>query len=166
MSEARPAQRRSPVRVFTRAGWIEGKLHVPESMPLLDFLNSKNTFFNLTDVRIGGDTKLKFLALSRAGIVFVEPTNEEKIEAMLRTSTRTKLRQVSCLFDGGMVMGTLAIGAEHRVSDDLMASQDFVLLGNCTVGVDDHGAPGQPKMESVSSLLFQTTHLVAVAEMG
>lgn len=163
MEAERPAQRKAPVRVYTRAGWIEGTLHVPEKQPLLDFLNAGQDFYTMTDVRLASGTKLSFLALARSGILFVEPTTEEMVETVQRTSTRTKLRQVSCLFDGGMVMGTLAMPSELRVSDELMQSQAFVVLGNCTIGVDGGLSP---RMEAAVTVLFQTSQLVAVAEMA
>lgn len=161
--EAFPIQRKAPVRLFTDSGWMTGTLHVPEKEPLLDFLNSDRTFFTLTEVALQHGAKLPFLALARNAILLIEPTEEELVESIGRTSTRTKLRQVSALFQGGMIMGTLALPADSRVSDEVMAASGFLVVGNCTIGLD---APdGPPAMEAALTVLVSAARLIGVAEM-
>ena len=159
----RPAQRKSPVRVYSTSGWIEGTLHVPQALPLLDFLNEGRRFFTLTDVTLERGVTFPFLALARSAIIFVEPHAEELVEGSAHTSVRTRLRQVSCLFPGGMVMGSLGLREDARVSDELLDSGSFFLVANCTVGTDSAGTA--PTMAAMAHVLLQASKVIGVAEV-
>lgn len=160
----RPAQRKAPVRIYSTSGWIEGTLHVPQALPLLDFLNEGRRFFTLTDVTLERGVTLPFLALARSAVVFVEPQLDELVEGSARTSVRTKIRQVSCLFPGGMVMGSLALREDARVSDELLDSGSFFLVANCTVGTDAAGKA--PTMAAMAHVILQASKVVGVAEVA
>ncbi|MEM9074161.1 MAG: hypothetical protein AAGE52_37055 [Myxococcota bacterium] len=159
-----PPQRKSPVRLLASSGWIEGTLHVPEKEPLIDFLNAERRFITLTDVTLDHGMELPFLALARSAIVLVEPSVEELVEGDARSSVRTRLRQVSCLFSGGMVMGTLALQEGARVSDELLSSGSFLLVGNCTVGTDAKAGKA-PAMAAVPHVLLHAANIIGVAEV-
>lgn len=161
--EERPELRLVPVRVLTSAGWITGTLHVPRAMPLLDFLEDERRFVSLSGVKLPIGAELPFFALAKSAIVLLQPTPEELVEAVTRTSGRSRLHQVSCLFEGGLVMGTLALPSDRRVSDELLASKGFVVLGHCTIGVD---APAKaPVMEAGLHVLVHAPRLIGVTEM-
>jgi len=160
----RPAQRKAPVRIYSTSGWIEGTLHVPQRLPLLDFLNEGRRFFTVTEVCLERGVNLPFLALARSAIVFVEPQVDELVEGSARSSVRTRVRQVSCLFPGGMVMGAMALREDARVSDELLDSGRFFLVANCTVGTDSAGSA--PTMAATTHVLLQASKLIGVAEVA
>ncbi|MBX3248035.1 MAG: hypothetical protein KF901_12715 [Myxococcales bacterium] len=160
--QERPEQRRVLVRLLTRAGWITGKLHVPVAQPLLDYLEEPRTFVSLSDVKLPAGEELSFLAVAMSGIVLVQPMADELVEAVSRSTSRTVLHQVSCLFEGGMVLGTLALSADRRVSDELLAAKGFVVVGHCTIGID---APGKgPAVEAGIHVLVHAPALLGVTE--
>ncbi|MCB9619634.1 MAG: hypothetical protein H6721_22940 [Sandaracinus sp.] len=162
-SEERPELRLVPVRTLTPAGWIVGTLHVPKAMPLIDFLEAPRAFVSLSDVKLPTGSELPFFALAKSALILVQPQPEELVEAVTRTSGRSRLRQVSCLFEGGLVMGTLALPSDHRVSDELLASNGFFVLGHCTIGVD---APAKtPVMEAGIHVIVHSPRLLGVTEM-
>lgn len=163
MNEERPELRLVPVRALTTAGWITGTLHVPRAMPLLDFLEEDRTFVSLSEARLPMGNDVPFFALAKSAIVLLQPRPEELVEAVTRTSGRSRLRQVSCFFDGGLVMGTLALPGDHRVSDELLAAKGFVVLGHCTIGVD---APTKsPVMEAGIHVIVHAPRLIGVTEV-
>lgn len=166
MSESahpRPPQRKAPLRLYTVSGWIEATLHVPEKQPLLDFLNGDRGFLTLTDVSLPQGTKLPFLALSLDAVILIQPSLDELVEASARSSQRTAIRQVSCLFPGGMLMGSLPLPEDTRVSDEMMNSGEFFLVGNCTLGID--AAPSKHAMEASAHLLLHARKIIGVAEI-
>lgn len=138
-------------------------MHVPEEEPLLDFLNGDRSFLTLTDVVLAQGTKLPFLALALDAVILVQPSVDELIETSARSSQRTAIRQVSCLFPGGMLMGSLPLPADTRVSDEMMSSGEFFLVGNCTLGIDDASAPA---MEASPHVLLHARKIIGVAEMN
>jgi len=137
---------------------------VPEAKTLLEFLEQPRGFFSLSDVTLlAQDTKLPFLAVARSAVTLLIPAEQGQLQPESRASARTKIRSVSCIFEGGMVMGSLAISADARVSDELMASPGFFLLEQCTVGIDDGAGP---VMEANPIVLLHAPRLVGVAEVG
>lgn len=158
----RPPQRQSPLRLFTVSGWIEGTLHVPEKEALLDFLNGERSFLTLTEVSLPQGAKLPFLALALDAVILIQPGIDELVETSARTSQRTKIRQISCLFPGGMIMGSLPLPEDSRVSDEMMESGEFFLVGNCTLGIDSES---KPEMEASAHLLLHARKIIGVAEM-
>ncbi|MBW2211722.1 MAG: hypothetical protein JRG67_11890, partial [Deltaproteobacteria bacterium] len=97
------------MRLFTPTGWVIGTLHVPEGVGLLPFLNGDEAFFRMT--------------------------NEDALLGLHEGDTRTR-HDVACLFDGGLVMGTLPLPKGVRVSDELMQSEEFFAIEDCTLGID------------------------------
>ena len=155
--------RTAPVRVFTPAGWIVGTLHVPKGVPLLDFLNEPRGFFNLSRVALDNGSKLEFLAVARSAAILIIASPDELVQTVSRASSRTKIRQVSCLFRGGMVLGSMALPADSRVSDELMNSPGFFLLERCTVGID---VGARPQVEADAVVMLHAPRIVGVSEVG
>lgn len=169
---SRPAQRKVACRIFTPAGLLSGTLHVPQEQTLIDFLNGAGHFLTLTEVILPGHKKaLPFFALARGSAVLVLPQGDGLVVDEERSSFRTELHQVSCLFSGGLLMGTLALPEEVRVSDELMATKGFLLMNHCTVGLDAGGsgqaseAGGGPAMEAATFAIVHAPHIIGVAEM-
>jgi len=168
----RPAQRQVPCRIFTPAGFLTGTLHVAEEQTLIDFLNGAGHFLSLTEVTLPGQSKaLSFFALGRSSAVIVVPADDDLVVDEERSSIRSELHQVSCLFEGGLLMGTLALPEQVRVSDELMAARGFLLMNHCTLGVDS-GASGTaseagdgPSMQAANLVIVHAAHIIGVAEM-
>lgn len=140
---------------------------------MLDFLNGDRSFLKLTEVSLPQGTKLPFLALALDAVILIQPSLDELIETSARSSQRTAIRQVSCLFPGGMLMGSLPLPEDSRVSDELMSSEKFFLVGNCTLGIDTPSTSSKPTMkpttkpamEASAHLLMHARKIIGVAEM-
>ena len=136
-STPHPPQRRVAGRVHTPAGWIAGTFHVPEQQSLLSFFNSARDFFTLTEVQLPGQSsEVPFLALQRSAVNLIIPAADERIDDDAAPDEDAVTHHVSCLLDGGVLMGTLQLPASVRVSDHLMANARFLAIHNCTVGFD------------------------------
>ena len=136
-------QSAATVRMYTPAGWVIGTLHVPDGATLLAFLNGDDSFFRMTNVSLPEQPRtISFLALQRKAVLLVVPGEDAQGEYERRGSA---LHDVACLFDGGLVMGTLALDEGVRVSDELMQSKEFFAIEDCTVGID---ASPEPIMEA------------------
>jgi len=103
------------------------------------------------------------LALSLDAVILIQPSLDELIETSARSSQRTAIRQVSCLFPGGMLMGSLPLPEDTRVSDEIMNSGEFFMVGNCTLGID--AAASKHTMEASAHLLLHARKIIGVAEM-
>lgn len=157
-----PTQRKVGTRILTPGGWVVGTLHVPERQTLLSFLNATEAFFRLTSVSLPDQPEtLPFLALARKAAFVVVPPGEALIG--LEHNPEDYVRhEVVCLFNGGMLMGTLPLASGVRVSDELMHSEEFFLVEDCTLGLD--GAI-EPIMEAEPLVLVHASELFGVAEL-
>ncbi|TNF62215.1 MAG: hypothetical protein EP303_04365 [Deltaproteobacteria bacterium] len=70
--------------------------------------------------------------------------------------------EVACLFDGGLVMGTLPLPKGVRVSDELMHSEEFFAIEDCTLGID---ASPEPVMEAEELVFVHAAEMFGVAEL-
>jgi len=147
-------------RIYTTSGWVVGTFHVPAGDTLQGLLD-RSRFFTLTDVTLpqGGDP-LPFFALSRPATVLVLPGEDATVDP---TGQGDVQHQVSCLLEHGVVMGALHLPAEVRVSDHLIGTERFFLLGDCTVGIDAEGRGGS--VEATSAAILNSQRVVGVAEM-
>ncbi|MEM6960361.1 MAG: hypothetical protein AAF355_05630 [Myxococcota bacterium] len=156
----KPKQRKLASRVFTSAGWVLGTFHVPEKVPFMEFLNGTQDFFTLTEVKLPRQGRpMPFLALQRSAAALIVPGKDEWNRDARNIEN---CRRVSCLFDGGLVLGTLELPEETRVSDHLMRKQHFIVLRNCTVGLD---LGDVPSMEANPIVIANTDRVIGVAEM-
>lgn len=160
----RPAQRKELARVLTPAGWLVGTFHVPEARPLRAFLDEARPFFTLTDVELAGKgTTLPYLSLARASALLVIPARGEELEEPDRSRANTVVRMVSVLFEGGLLMGRLAVAEGVRVSDALLDAAGFLLLRQCTLGLDRPGEDASVEANPV--VLLQASRVVGVSEL-
>lgn len=149
------------VRVLTPTGWVIGTMHIPEGMGLLPFLNSGESFFRMTNVSLPEQPQtIAFLALQRKAVLLVVP-GEDAVLGLLEENDRD-LHDVACLFDGGLVMGALRLPKGTRVSDELMHSQEFFPIEDCTVGID---AAPEPAMEAEELVFVHAAEILGVAEL-
>lgn len=149
-------QKKIPSRIYTPSGFILGTFHVSERQSLVSHLES-NDFFTLTDVTLPRQSRpLPFLALQRSATLLVVPSGAEPVTGI----EGGVVHQVSCLLSGGVVMGALRLPDKERVSDHLMGTKGFVVLRDCTIGVDESG-----RVEATQVALVNARAVVGVAEM-
>jgi hypothetical protein len=149
------------VRLFTPTGWVIGTMHVPEGMGLLPFLNSGEAFFRMTNVSLPEQPRtIPFLALQRKAVLVVVP-GEDAVLGLLEEEDREP-HEVACLFDGGLVMGTLRLKKGVRVSDELMRSEEFFAIEDCTLGID---AAPEATMEAEELVLVHAAEMFGVADL-
>ncbi len=149
------------VRLFTPTGWVIGTLHLPGGMGLLPFLNGDEAFFRMTNVSLPAQPQtIPFLALHRKAALIVVP-GEDAILGLHEDDGRTR-HEVTCLFAGGLVMGTLPLPQGVRVSDELMQSEQFFAIEDCTLGMD---ASPEPIMEAEELVFVHAAEMFGVAEL-
>lgn len=136
-------------------------MHVPAGVGLLPFLNSDGAFFRMTNVSMPAQPKtIPFLAVQRKAVLIVVP-GEDAMLGLDEDDGRTR-HEVTCLFAGGLVMGTLSLPKGMRVSDELMESQQFFAIDDCTVGID---ASPDPVMEVEKLVFVHAAEIFGVAEL-
>ncbi|HET6415263.1 MAG TPA: hypothetical protein VFG22_03125 [Polyangiales bacterium] len=149
------------MRLFTPTGWVIGTLHVPDGLGLLPFLNGEEAFFRMTNVSLPEQPRtIPFLALQRKAVLIVVP-GEDALLGLHEDDGRDR-HEVACLFDGGMVMGTLPLPRGVRVSDELMQSQEFFAIEDCTLAID---ASPEPLMEAEELVLVHGAEMFGLAEL-
>jgi len=153
-------QSAATVRVYTPTGWVIGMLHVPDGGSLLSLLNSDESFFRMTNVSLPEQpSTIPFFALQRKAALIVVPGEGVFDGPDIPDPER---HEVACLFDGGIVMGTLSLASGVRVSDELMQSKEFVAIEDCTVGID---ASPEPIMEAEELVFVHAAEMFGVAEL-
>lgn len=149
------------MRLFTPSGWVIGTLHVPVGLGLLPFLNGDEAFFRMTNVSLPEQPRtIPFLALQRKAVLIVVP-GEDALLGLHEDDGRER-HEVACLFDGGMVMGTLPLPEGMRVSDELMQSKEFFAIEDCTLAID---ASPEPIMEAEELVLVHAAEMFGIAEL-
>jgi len=126
------------VQVLLRGGQsLEGNIHIPEGLPLLNFLGGKRYFLNLTSVRKTGATAAEepvdHLSLRLSNLVWVIPmdvTLHVSNAASPADSSRTVELQ---LVDGLTLSVNLEVAEEQRMSDFLDANPGFLPLWSARV---------------------------------
>jgi hypothetical protein len=145
------------VRLFTPTGWVIGTLHVPAGTGLLPYLNGGEAFFRMTNVSLPEQpSTIPFLALQRKAVLVVVPL------LGLHEHDEGVRHEVACLFDGGLVMGSLPLPKGVRVSDELMQSKEFFAIEDCTLGID---ASPEPIREAEELVFVHAAEMFGVAEL-
>jgi hypothetical protein len=123
--------------MLTDAGWVQGKLHVPERSRLLDFFDHAPEFVALTEVQAEGrDAPLPFLAVQRRAVLFLIPP-EDELPPEEPLARPTKGQSMACLLRGGWLSGRVRAPLEMRLSDYLGHHPGFVVLYDAHVIVRD-----------------------------
>lgn len=147
--------------MFTPAGWVIGTLHVPEGLGLFPHLNGDEAFFRMTNVSLPEQPRtIPFLALQRKAVLIVVPGEDALLG--LRHDPHHVRHEIACLFDGGLVMGTLPLPEGVRVSDELMQSREYFAVEDCTLGLD---ASPEPIMEAEELVFVHAAEMFGVAEL-
>jgi len=147
--------------LFTPAGWVIGTLHLPFDAGLLPFLNGNEAFFRMTNVSLPEQPQtIPFLALQRKAVLIVIPGEDAMLG--LHETVGYPRHEVACLFDGGMVMGTLPLPKGVRVSDELMQSEKFFVIEDCTLAID---ASPEPVIEVEKLIFVHAAEMFGIAEL-
>ncbi|MGB5809729.1 MAG: hypothetical protein WBG86_04310 [Polyangiales bacterium] len=155
------AIQQSTVRFFTPTGWVIGTLHVPDGTGLLPFLNGAESFFRMTNVSLPEQPRtIPFLALQRKAVLVVVPGEDASLG--VHADDEYVRHEVACLFDGGLVMGTLPLPRGVRVSDEVMQSKEFFAIEDCTLGID---ASPEPIMEAEELVFVHAAQMFGIAEL-
>lgn len=128
-----PHLQKKEVQVLLRGGQsLEGTIHIPDGMPLLNFLGMRRFFLNLTSVQdlgSGGEKDpVAHLSVRLSNVVWVIPR-----EPSLHLSTASIPAELGRTVELRLVDGTtlkvmLNIADEQRMSDYLDANSGFVPL--------------------------------------
>lgn len=128
-----PDQRKIESQILTQAGWLTGTFHILRHAKFVDQLNTQNEFFKLTDVSfVGKQQTLPFFALQREATTIIIPPSTEN-DLILDKIEEQEAKHVFCIFDGGVISGTLLIRKGVRISDFLVKQRGFVLLRRCNL---------------------------------
>ncbi len=120
-----------PVRIFTPAGWIVGKLHIGAERSMVDFLDHTQEFISLADTILEGRPKvIPLFTLHRSAILFLVAETEEDVESGMRPRNLVE-HPVSCLLANGTLYGRVNITRGVRLSDYLSRQKGFVLVRDC-----------------------------------
>lgn len=103
---------------------------------------------------------IPFLALQRNAVLVVVPGEDALVG--LHEHDELVRHEVVCLFDGGLVMGTLPLAKGIRVSDEIMLSNEFFAIEDCTLGMD---ASPEPVMEAEELVLVHAAQMFGIAEL-
>lgn len=128
---------------------------------MLPFFNGDEAFFRMTNVSLPAQPQtIPFLALQRKAVLLVVPGEDALLG--LHEHPEQERHEVACLFDGGLVMGTLPLRKGVRVSDELMQSEEFFAIEDCTLGID---ASPEPIMEAEELVFVHAAEMFGVAEL-
>lgn len=158
MAGYRPPQRK--IEAWIRAGsrWLRGTFHVPELHCFDDHLQKPRPFLLLTDVSLGGDRVLPFLALRRSFVNIVVPLcPEEKLQ--IDAPIGAEWRAVECWLQEAVVVGELALVPGLRVSDFMTRHDGFLTLRRAVV---TPSPPGHD--EFADCVLLNAREVAAVTE--
>ena len=130
-SPERTAVELVPVRIFTPAGWIVGKLHLSGEWRMVDFLDHTQEFISLADAILEGRPKvIPLFTLQRSAILFIVVESVEGLESDKGPRNLVE-HPVSCLLENGTLYGRVKILKGVRLSDYLSRHKGFVLVRDC-----------------------------------
>lgn len=135
------------VRIRLRRGRIvEGDVHIAQERSLIDFLLVRKHFLNLTSVRWTGDRtwneeRMPHLAIRMSQILWVEPVDPDlRLAASALPSFEG--RPVEIHLEGDIPLHlSLHLAEEHRMSDFLDATSDFIPFRRAQILDEDRVVP-------------------------
>ncbi len=132
-----PDQRTIVSQILTTAGWVDGTFHILRHAKFVAQLNKEDEFLKITDVSfVGKKQKMPFFALQKDAAVLIVPPPTES-DLILDTTEEKEAKHVFCVFEGGVISGTLMIRKGVRISDFLIKQKGFVLLKRCNLRLGD-----------------------------
>jgi hypothetical protein len=158
MSGYRPPQRQIVAWILAGSRWLRGTFHVPRLHRFDEHLRKPRPFLLLTDVSLGGDRVLPFLALRRSFVSLVLP---ECPVALLQIDVHADAgwRAVECWMPEAVVVGELALMPGVRISDFMIHHDGFLALRRAVV------TPAPPGREELAEcVLVNGREVTAVTE--
>jgi hypothetical protein len=128
----RPPQRQIEAWILAGSRWIRGTFHVPRLHCFDDHLQKPRPFLLLTEVSLGGDRILRFLALRRSFVSIVIPLVAEPL-LQIDIPPGSEPRRVECWMPEGVVVGELSMAPKLRVSDFMIHHDGFYTLRRAVV---------------------------------
>jgi hypothetical protein len=154
----RPPQRKIDAWIRAGARWLRGTFHVPKLHCFDDHLQKPIPFLLLTDVSLGGDRVLPFLALRRSFVDVVVPLCP-LAKLQIDVPMGAEWRAVECWLQEAVVVGELALMPGVRVSDFMIHHDGFLTLRRAVV------TPAPPGLdELVQCVLVNGREVTAVTE--
>jgi hypothetical protein len=149
------------VQVLLRGGQsLHGTIHIPEGLPLLNFLGIKRFFLNLTSVRRtdqkSEETVFDHLSIRLSNVVWVIPMDGTLHITSALTPATTRRRVELQLVDGLSLTVSLNLAEEQRMSDYLDANSGFIPLW---------GAEFPSGSETIERLAVNHEAILAVREV-
>lgn len=158
----RPDQRQVPSQIMTKAGWLQGTLHVPRASKLVMHLNAQPEFVRVTDVSFAGKPhRVPFMSMQRKLMVLLAPSPDETDLSVEDASLPPQ--RVFVLLEGGVLAGDLRLRPGVRTSDFFAKQQGFVLLRDCVLRLGDSNASILVE-ERHPAVLMNASQIIAVAE--
>ena len=161
----RPEQQSLPARIFTTAGWVTGHVMAPKGRLWLEHINSCGHWLKLTDARLPSDPEpTSFFALARTAAIIFEPTAGIDASQLANAPVDATDQQVSCLLDIGVVVGTVGLRPNIRVSDFLAQKAEFMHLKDVQVRL--FGRHGEATLEmAMADCFMNATKVVGISEL-
>jgi hypothetical protein len=150
----RPPQRKIEAWILAGSRWLRGTFHVPRLHSFDDHLQKPRAFLLLTDVSLGGDRVLPFLALRRAFVNLVIPLCPEPL-LQIDVPIGSAPRAVECWMEDAVVVGELSVVPGVRVSDYMIHHEGFLTLRRAVV------TPHPPGHEELVACVLVNGHEVA-----
>ena len=160
---SRPNLQKVAVEVLMPLGWLNGTLHVPVHLPLVEYLALGTNALKFTGVKVPNEPdRLAFVALRRDSLILVAPALAEEPDPA-GASDFTTAREVACLLPTGMLRGTLRVIYNLRLSDHLQQEGHFMTLRHCLVA--PYGATANtPGARSLSTVIVNLNHAMGISE--
>lgn len=134
---------REPVQILLRGGQLlTGEIHIPDGMPLVNYLRIRRLFLNLTSVRQkasleGGDGPFGHLSIRLSNIVWVVPLDSSlHVSSTLAPAESGRTVELQ-LVDNLNLTVRLNISEEQRMSDYLDSNSGFLPLFEAKIQPDD-----------------------------
>ena len=120
-----------PVQVFSKSGWIIGKVHIQSGWNLMSLFENSKEYISLTEVILEGRPKvIPVFTLHRSAILFLKPERELN-QSHVADSRNRVVHPVSFLLTNGSLYGMAEVTKGVRLAAYLSRQTGFLLVQNC-----------------------------------
>lgn len=149
------------IQVLLRGGQrLEGTIHIPEGMSLMDFVRMRKFFLNLTSVTVqdgsGQGESMEHLSIRLSNVVWIIPLEGSLHIASGPSAIESKRPVQIQLVDGLTLTVSLNIAEEQRMSDYLDGNAGFLPFYSATLPTTD---------QSLERLLVNHEAILAIREI-